>query len=87
MKEENKKYKMKKNKNQNIKIIKVFLKLNKYAGYHTGKCNRIQVNERSIIKKQTKTTKTIILYIKTIPLYKLIAYQLIHKSKVKKSFV
>ena len=30
-----------KDEDWNIKIIKVFLELNRYARYHTGKCNRI----------------------------------------------
>ena len=30
-----------KDEDRNIKIIKVFLELNRYAGYHTGNCNRI----------------------------------------------
>ena len=30
-----------KDEDWNIKIIKMFLELNRYARYHTGKCNRI----------------------------------------------
>ena len=30
-----------KDEDRNIKIIKVFLELNRYAGYYTGNCNRI----------------------------------------------
>ena len=41
-----------KDEDWNIKIIKVFLELNRYARYHTGKCNRIQINEQSIIKNK-----------------------------------